>query len=220
MTPVLFAQAAGVSIDLANTWADVLSAAMLRFGIVTPTRQAMFIAQFGHESQGFERLVENLNYGDALRIWSVFARFDADKDRNPDPEELALCQSLVRKPEALAIAAYGGRMGNAPAPARDGWLYRGRGSGITGRNNYARLGASLNLDLLGRPELLELPQNAALSAALYWQQNGLNKYADAKDLVRASALYNTGNAEAPAHRINGLADRQARYARACKALGV
>ncbi len=214
MTPAVLRAAVGLTADLAQTWADVLTSAFARCDCTTPRRQAMFIAQYGHETLSFSSLVENLNYSDEMRIWKVFARFDADKDRHPDPEELARCRLLVRQPQALAIAAYGGRLGNEPAPSDDGWRFRGRGlPHLTGRANYIRAGAALNLDLAGRPEQVELPHVAALVGAFYWQgTDGMNAAADRRDVEACTRLLNGG--------LNGIDDRRSRYQRACLALGV
>lgn len=216
MNPATLATATGITPELAKTWADLLSAAMLRAQCFSPARQAMFLAQVGHESGGFATLVESLNYTPQalLATWpSRFTRATADLYGRTATQQAKQLQ--------IGIAAYGGRLGNAASPSHDGYTYRGRGLiQVTGKSNYARVGATLNLDLIAHPELLEQPQHAATSAAVYWLQNGLNTYADRKDLVACSGYINTGSAARPEHEINGMADRRARYERACGALGV
>ena len=58
MTPVQLAKATGARIDRATEWLPVIEAAMLEFGINTQQRQAMFLAQIGHESGGLHYTVE------------------------------------------------------------------------------------------------------------------------------------------------------------------
>lgn len=52
MTPSQLAQATGATPDRAARWLPHISAAMAEFGIDTPARKAMFLAQIGHESGG------------------------------------------------------------------------------------------------------------------------------------------------------------------------
>ncbi|WP_024682982.1 glycoside hydrolase family 19 protein [Pseudomonas syringae] len=103
------------------------------------------------------------------------------------------------------------RLGNTPEDDGDGQFYRGRGLiQITGRANYAECGEALGLDLLQQPELLERPEHAAMSAAWFWHRAGLNTFADRSDFLTITKRINGGT--------NGLADRQALYARAMKVL--
>lgn len=50
MTPQVLAAALGIPMGRALDWADPLSAAMALWAIDSPVRQAMFLAQVGHES--------------------------------------------------------------------------------------------------------------------------------------------------------------------------
>lgn len=50
MTPETLAAALGIPLYRAQAWASPLSAAMALWAIDSPARQAMFIAQIGHES--------------------------------------------------------------------------------------------------------------------------------------------------------------------------
>ncbi|WP_116894560.1 glycoside hydrolase family 19 protein [Pseudomonas savastanoi] len=103
------------------------------------------------------------------------------------------------------------RLGNTSEDDGDGQLYRGRGLiQITGRDNYAACAEALGLDLLEHPELLELPEHAAMSAAWFWHRAGLNTFADKSDFLTITKRINGGT--------NGLADRQALYERALKVL--
>lgn len=196
--------AAGIPLDTAQLWAEPLTAAMAQFDINTPKRQAQFLAQVGHESGGFKRLVENLNYDAAglARVWP--GRFSS----GTGPNELA--REIARDPEKIANAAYGLRMGNNAQG--DGWTYRGRGLiQLTGKANYQSAGSALELNLVTTPELVADPKVAALTAAWFWQKNGLNQLADSGDTRAVTRRINGGT--------TGLDDRLARYARAAKVLG-
>lgn len=164
----------------AGVFAPVLNTAMVACDIVTPARQAAFIAQIGHESGQF--------------LWL---------------RELGSNQYLA-KYDTGPLAA---RLGNTPEADGDGQKYSGRGLiQITGRANYKACGEALGLDLLSRPELLELPQYAAASAAWYWKSRGLNALADRGDLTAITRKINGG--------LNGQAERLALWRKACKVLGV
>ncbi|MHA4978041.1 glycoside hydrolase family 19 protein [Pseudomonas extremorientalis] len=106
---------------------------------------------------------------------------------------------------------YEGRADLGNTVKGDGSKYRGRGLiQITGRANYAACGEALSLDLINKPELLELPQYAAMSAAWFWSIRGLNTLADQKDFVKITRRINGG--------LTGQADRQALYDTALKVL--
>ncbi|POP84417.1 chitinase [Pseudomonas syringae] len=106
---------------------------------------------------------------------------------------------------------YEGRKDLGNTVAGDGSKYRGRGLiQVTGRANYEECGEALGLDLIDHPELLELPQHAAMSAAWFWHRAALNTLADKGDFLTITKRINGGT--------NGLAERKALYARALEVL--
>lgn len=174
---------------VAGVFVPALNDAMARFKIEGRVRVAAFLAQVGHESGQLRTLVENLNYSaeGLVRTWPK--RFNLDT-----------ATSFARKPEQIANIVYASRLGNGPAVTGDGWKYRGRGLiQVTGWVNYQACGSALSLDLLTRPELLEQPAYAALSAAWFWSNNGLNALADADKFETITRRINGG--------LNGQEDR-------------
>lgn len=112
-----------------------------------------------------------------------------------------------------AQQGYEGRADLGNDQPGDGKLFMGRGLiQITGRRNYQLASIGLDLDLIAHPELLEQSVNAALSAAWWWSNHGLNGLADLQQFDRITRIINGGT--------NGAADRLALYAAAKKALGI
>lgn len=111
-----------------------------------------------------------------------------------------------------AQRGYEGRHDLGNTQPSDGERFKGRGLiQITGRANYRRCGEALGLPLLGRPELLEEPQHAAMSAAWFWAANGLNSLADAGEFEAITRRINGGT--------NGAAERREYYRLAQAHLG-
>lgn len=167
-----------------------LNAAMAKFGIDTPPRQANFIAQAAHESAGFARMVENLDYSaTALRtIWPnrftdetarLYGRIDGVKLANET---------------MIANVAYANRMGNGSIESGDGFRYRGRGPGqLTGRDNYRACGTAIGSDLVRFPDQVAQPEAGCLTFAWFWRAHNLNALADENNITRISAIINGGD---------------------------
>lgn len=201
-----FQKAANISTELAARWFQPIDAAMAEFGITSDDDQAMFIAQVGHESGGFTRIVENLNYS-ADGLLATFGKyFDAES-----AQQYGRTAEHQANQQAIANVVYANRMGNGYPGSNDGWNYRGRGLiQITGHDNYRDCGAGLGADLLLVPQLLEQDEYAARSAAWFFASKGCLKRSG--DITAVTKIINGGT--------NGLDDRKARYQVALVALKV
>lgn len=169
----------GSTAGRAAAWLDPLKLACALFTIDTPARLAAFLAQVGHETDG-------LAY--SREIWGPTA----------------------------TQRGYEGRADLGNTEAGDGFRFLGRGCfQVTGRANYAATRDGLRKflqdvpDFEARPELLELPQWAALSAGLFWHSRGLDLYADRGAFETITRRINGG--------LNGYAHRCALYDAARKA---
>jgi len=130
---------------------------------------------------------------------------------------------LTYMQEIASGAAYEGRADLGNFYAGDGVRYKGRGPiQLTGRANYRACGAALGLDLEGDPAQAATPQVGFRVAGWYWTTHpatdrwgqpiaGCNALADAQDFTAITRAINGG--------LNGLASREAYYAKAREVLG-
>jgi putative chitinase len=202
LTPSNFQKATGVSDALRDTWFPRISASMAAFGITTALRQAHFLAQVGHESAGFTKTEEGLNYSENA-LTAMFGKRITAAQANAYGRNSA--HSANQK--MIANIIYANRNGNGDVASGDGYRYRGRGLiQITGKANYAALNGQLSADVVTNPDLLKEPMQAAMSAAAWWKNHGLNELADADDVTRITKVINGGT--------NGLDDRITRLLKA------
>lgn len=184
-----------------SEWYQALVNNLPLYDINTPERVAAFIAQCAHESGGFKRLKENLNYKwESLR--RVFPKYF------PTDE---LAQEYAHKPEQIANRIYGSRMGNGDESSGDGFRYCGRGLiQLTGKNNYTKFAESMGMAVEEVPTLLETYDGAVKSACWFWSSNNLNQWADAADILTMTKRINGGTI--------GLEDRIKHYNHAMEVL--
>jgi putative chitinase len=178
-------------------------------GITQDIQIVHLMAQLSHESGGGASLTESLNYQPAalLRVW-------------PSHFTPALAQLYGRTADhpadqrMIGILAYGGRMGNAPAPSEDGYNYRGRGLiQTTGKKGYDELGRLTGLDLLNSPDLVSDPEHAFDCAVTeFVNYPGMLGHCERDDLLSVSALINIGHLVNDPAKVNGYAERTAQLA--------
>lgn len=186
-----------------DQWFHALSEILPEYEINTPQRVAAFLAQCAHESGGFIFLKENLNYK-AASLRKVFPKYFPDD---------ATAAAYANKPEMIANRVYANRMGNGDEASGDGWRFCGRGLiQLTGKNNYTFFAASLDIPLQEASEYLETFEGAVQSACFFWEQNKLNQWADAGDILTLTKRINGGTI--------GLEDRIKHYNHALHIFGV
>ena len=189
-----------------EAWCEELNKALPKYGITTDKRIASFVSQCAHESMDFNAMSENLNYREET-LNKVFPRYFGPGKRN--------AAEYAKNPEKIANYVYmdefrSSKLGNTQPG--DGWRFRGRGlKQLTGRDNYTRFAKDYGMTAEEAAAWVETKEGALASALWFWKTNNLNPIAD------------TGNVAALTKKINGgdigLADRQARYAKAMAALG-
>lgn len=193
--------------DNPDNWYDALCNLLPKYGITTERRVAHFLSQCAHESGGFKRLEENLNYS-AKALKAVFGRYFGEPPK-ADADEYA------RNPEMIANRVYNDKyrkykMGNTEEG--DGWRFRGRGlKQLTGRENYTNFGKSVGMTAEEAAEYVATPAGAIESACWFWDAKNLNKIADTDDVKKMTKIINGGSI--------GLEDRQKRYSHALQVLG-
>lgn len=118
--------------------------------------------------------------------------------------------------ELASGQAYEGRADLGNTHPGDGVKYKGRGFiQITGLFNYQAVSKALGHDFVANPADLAQPLYAAQSAGWYWNSRGLTSIAQAGTLDAFESVTRKINGG-----LNGLADRQAYWAKAKTALGV
>lgn len=146
---------------------DELFDTATRFQLNSPLRIAHFLAQCHHESMGFSRKEENLNYS-ADGLLKTFKKYFT-----PD-----LANQCARQPEKIANIVYANRMGNGAGLSGDGWKYRGRGYiQLTGKDNYAAFDLAVTENILENPNYVAT-KYPLFSAGWFWNTNRLNDLAD------------------------------------------
>jgi len=146
---------------------DELFDTATRFQLNSPLRISHFLAQCHHESMGFSRKEENLNYS-AERLLQVFPKYF-----NPDQAKL-----YARNPVIIASRVYANRMGNREEDSGDGYRYRGRGYiQLTGHDNYKAFDLAVSDDVVGNPDFVAM-KYPLFSAGWFWNSRRLNDLAD------------------------------------------
>lgn len=213
LTPELLKKAVPDCKDPA-TWAPLLDDALAHVGITEPSEIAMFLAQTGHESLGFNRLVENFNYS----VKGLLDTFSRHRISEADAARLGRTASQRANQEEIANIVYGGEWGRrnlGNIDKGDGWAYRGRGLiHTTGLSNYIRTEQWIDkhfnrkINLVWVPSLLKEPNVAVEAAVCYW----LERVRPKTGLREVTIAINGGTI--------GYEDRKRRLEVAQKALGV
>lgn len=210
LTPEVFANALNCPAGTARAWAAPIEAAAMQYGVMSRRRMAMFLAQMGVESGGFQRFTESLNYSTE----SLIKNFGRHRISEKQAQEFGRNADHPANQEMLANILYGGafgkdRLGNIEPG--DGWRFRGQGpKQITGRYNFTALTERLRKELgptvpdfVAEPHLLTQPHWGSYSAGDFWNAHHLNGPADLGDVPACTLIINGGD--------NGLEERQERY---------
>lgn len=198
---VLEAIAPGIDDSYAAEVVYGFNTASERWQVNTPLRAAHFLATMAHESAGFRRVRELMNYK-AERLMQVWpSRFPTK----------ARAEEFAHQGEKLANEVYGGRLGNTEPG--DGWKFRGWGIGqITGRENTKRVEDLTGFAVLYAPALMDDVSVGTICSLALWHDKGCNAPADRDDMAQVTRIWQGGDL--------GLAERRKLLAKAKRAVGI
>jgi putative chitinase len=175
-------------------------------GITKDIHIVHMMAQFSHECGEGGEMTESLNYKPAALLSQWPKHFT--------PAQATAYGRTADHPanqKMIGELAYGGRMGNAPAPSEDGYNYRGRGLiQTTGKKAYADLAALTGLDLVSSPQLINDPAHAlqcGVTEFVHYPQ--MLAHCEADDLLAVSSLVNVGRLVSDPNDVIGYQDRAA-----------
>lgn len=192
MDATTLARCTGARIDRAQRFAEDLTAAMAAYRIDTPLRQAMFLANVGHESGGLHFTTEIWGPTKAQRGYE--GRKDLGNTQPGDGFRFrghGLIQTTGRFNHAIVRDRLRKRLPDRNVP-----------------------------DFELEPEALGTTEWAAMSAADYWDMKGLNGWADKGDFDGVCDLINRGRKTQADGDSNGWNDRLKLYVSARLALGL
>lgn len=123
-----------------------------------------FVSQCSHESVGFKKTAENLNYGSDALVRLFPRHFTAEQ-----------ALKYHRNPVMIANRLYANRMGNGDEASGDGNKYKGHGYiQLTGKDNHTLFSKSVGVDCVANPELIS-KRYPLTSAAWFFDVNGIWK---------------------------------------------
>lgn len=149
----------GVNPD--GEWGPTTLKAATAFFKFTPARSAHFFGQTAHETGGFSKFAENLNYS-AEGLHKTFKKYFPT---------LESAKPYSRNPEKIANRVYANRMGNGNEASGDGWKYRGRGAlQLTGKGNYEAFAKHVkNPSIMTNPD--QVATDYAFQSAMFFFDN-------------------------------------------------
>ena len=151
-----------------------------KYDINSQRRIAAFLANACHETGGFRRFEENLNYSEKGLLATWPKRFT---------QQQAI--ELAHEPENIANHVYFQRYGNNQIG--DGWKYRGRGIfQTTFKDNYKKVADALKVNFIDFPELLAQKPYAMYSAGYFWDSHKLNQLAELQNIKAITKVINGG----------------------------
>jgi len=175
-------------------------------GITRDIHIVHMMAQFSHECGEGNEMTESLNYKPAALLSQWKTHFT--------PAQAQAYGRTADHPanqKMIGELAYGGRMGNAPAPSEDGYKFRGRGLiQTTGKAAYADLGALTGLHLVSSPDVINDPTHALdCGVAEFLHYPHMLSHCEADNLLAVSSLINVGHLVDSPNEVIGYEDRAA-----------
>jgi putative chitinase len=133
------------------------------------------LTQIDHETGGFANMSENLNYSAKGLIATFPSRFTIKTEDGKVIPEITKAEEYKHNPVKIANYVYANKLGNGDEQSGDGWKFRGRGMGLTGKYNYIQFNEyliSIGKTQYANPvySLINVPATVAIDE---WFESGI-----------------------------------------------